>query len=177
MPVLKQLRQAGYDGPGMHSSGVTPDQAKSILGANYNQMMANNYDCAGSTPTTSPDPGAQAFGKAYQKRFNAYPQDLTMWAYDLPFVVAEAMTKAGSTTDRAAIAKALVKIPVPSGTVSGWLPSSSGGLFTNRDARTLSEITQWCTNSQSITTTEVFDGLGAKVSSAKITKAPCGAGN
>ncbi|GAA0991030.1 ABC transporter substrate-binding protein [Subtercola frigoramans] len=173
LPILKQLRQAGFTGAVMHSSGVTPEQAQTILGANFNDMMANNYDCAGTTPTTSSNPAAAAFGKAYQARYNEYPQDLTMWAYDLPFVMAAAMTKAGSITDRAAITQALGSIDVPSATVSGWLPSDSGTMFTDRDARTLSEITQWCPTSQSIATVEVFDGLGAKIGSPKITADAC----
>lgn len=175
LPVLKQLRQAGYTGPVLHSAGVNPEQAKAILGDGFDALMANNLDCAGTTPTTADNAAAQAFAKAYQAKYDEVPQDLTMWAYDLPFVVAEAMTKAGSTTDRAAILKALGAIDVPKGTVSGWLPSGKGALFTDRNARTLSEVTQWCTGKGSIATAMVFDGLGGKIADPKITDAPCGA--
>ncbi|MGN7860104.1 ABC transporter substrate-binding protein [Microbacterium sp. 22303] len=174
LPVLKQLRQAGYTGPVLHSSGVNPEQAKAILGDGYDTLMADNLDCAGTTPTTADNPATQAFAKAYQAKYDEVPQDLTMWAYDLPFVVAEAMTKAGSTTDRAGILKALGTIDVPKGSVSGWLPSSDGALFTERNARTLSEVTAWCTGKSSIATAMVFDGLGGKVADPKITNAPCG---
>ena len=91
LPVLKQLRQAGYDGPVFHSSGVNPNQAEQILGSDFNTIMQDNYDCAGTLPTTSANPATQEFAAAYQERFEEYPQDLTMWAYDFPFIVAAAM--------------------------------------------------------------------------------------
>lgn len=175
LPVLKQLRQAGYTGPVMHSAGVNPQQAEAILGDGFDTLMGDNYDCAGTTPTTAADEATRAFAEAYQAKYDEVPQDLTMWAYDLPFVVAAAMTEAGSTSDRAAILAALEKIDVPEGTVSGWLPSSDGALFTERNARTLSEVTQWCTGAATIATAMVFDGLGGEVADAKTTDGPCAA--
>ena len=157
LPVLKQLRQSGYDGPVFHSSGVNPDQAEAILGSDFNTIMQDNYDCAGTLPTTSDNPATQAFAEAYQTRFEEYPQDLTMWAYDFPFIVAAAMVEAGSTTDREAITAALHVITVPEGTVSGWIPGADGQLFTDRDARTPSEITVWCPDQQTIASAMVFD--------------------
>lgn len=173
LPVLKQLRQAGYTGPVMHSAGVNPQQAEAILGDGFNELMTDNYDCAGTTPLTADDERTRAFAEAYQQKFDEYPQDLTMWAYDLPFVIAAAMTEAGSTTDRAAIHSALAAIDVPAGTVSGWIPSPDGALFTDRNARTLSEVTQWCADSKSIATALVFDGLGGTVNDAKVVDEPC----
>lgn len=175
LPVLKQLRQAGYTGPVMHSAGVNPQQAEAILGDGFDAIMTDNYDCAGTTPMTAADEATRAFAEAYQAKYDEVPQDLTMWAYDLPFVVAAAMTEAGSTTDRAAILEALETIDVPAGTVSGWLPSSDGALFTERNARTLSEVTQWCPGAAIIATAMVFDGLGGTVSEAKLTDDPCAA--
>lgn len=176
LPVLKQLRQAGYTGPVMHSAGVNPQQAEAILGEGFNELMIDNYDCAGTTPLTADDDATRAFAEAYQQEYDEYPQDLTMWAYDLPFVIAEAMAKAGTTTDRAAILSALAEIDVPTGSVSGWIPSPAGALFTHRNARTLSEVTQWCADSKSIATALVFDGLGGTVNDAKVVDEPC-AGN
>lgn len=175
LPVLKQLRQAGYAGPVMHSAGVNPQQAEAILGDGFDELMADNYDCAGTTPTTAENEATRAFAEAYQAKYDEVPQDLTMWAYDLPFVVAAAMTKAGSTTDSEAILTALGTIDVPKGTVSGWLPSADGALFTDRNARTLSEVTQWCAGEASIATAMVFDGLGGEIADAKVTDDPCGA--
>ena len=176
LPVLKQLRQAGYAGPVMHSAGVNPQQAEAILGDGFNELMAQNYDCAGTTPLTADNDATRAFAEAYQETYDEYPQDLTMWSYDLPFVIAEAMTQAGTTTDRAAILAALAEIEVPADSVSGWIPSPDGALFTERNARTLSEVTQWCTESSSIGTALVFDGLGGEVSDATVTDDPCAAG-
>ena len=174
LPVLKQLRQAGYTGPVFHSSGVNPNQAEAILGSDFNTIMADNYDCAGTLPTTSDDPATQEFAAAYQERFDEYPQDLTMWAYDFPFVVAAAMVAAGSTTDREAIAAALHEIPVPEGTVSGWLPGEGGLMFTDRDARTASEITVWCSNAETITRAMLYDVAEGAVVDPVYVDDPCG---
>lgn len=173
LPVLKQLRQSGYTGPVLHSSGVNPEQAKAILGADYNTIMKNNFDCAGTLPTTSDNPATKAFAAAYRSRYNEYPQDLTMWAYDLPFVVAEAMTKAGSTTDADKILKALPQIGVPKGSISGWVPGSNGSFFTDRDARTPSEVTTWCPDKKTIASTMVFDYKDGALASPKYRDNPC----
>ena len=175
LPVLKQLRQSGFTGPVLHSSGVNPNQAQAILGAQYNTIMKDNYDCAGTLPTTSDNPATKQFGKDYQARWSEYPQDLTMWAYDFPFVVAEAMTKAGSTTDPDKIFKALPDIPVPAGSISGWLPGEGGKFFTNRDARTPSEVTLWCTDKKTIASAMVFDVKDGAVISPKVRTSPCAA--
>ncbi|MEO6570636.1 MAG: ABC transporter substrate-binding protein [Ilumatobacteraceae bacterium] len=157
LPVLKQLRQNGYTGPVFHSSGVNPDQAEAILGSDFNTIMADNYDCAGTLPTTSDNAATKQFAEDYSSKYDEYPQDLTMWAYDFPFIAAAAMTKAGSTTDRAAITKALLELEVPEGTVSGWVPGDNGLMFTDRDARTPSEITVWCSDKTTIASAMVFN--------------------
>ncbi len=175
LPVLKQLRQAGYTGPVLHSSGVNPEQAKAIIGDTYNDVMKDNYDCAGTLPGTSPQAATQAFAKAYQARWNEYPQDLTMWAYDFPFIVAAAMTKAGSTTDSKKIFEALPEIKVPDGSISGWVPGKDGLLFTNRDARTPSEITQWCPEKKTLASAMTFDYKDGKVVDVKYKDGACAA--
>ncbi|REE95626.1 ABC transporter substrate-binding protein [Thermomonospora umbrina] len=173
LPVLKQLRQSGYTGPVIHSSGVNPDQAEAILGARFDSIMKDNHDCAGTLPTTSANPPAKAFADAYQARWKEYPQDLTMWAYDFPFIVAEAMTKAGTTTDPEKIEKALARIPVPAGTVSGWLPGDGGVLFTDRNARTASEVTTWCTGKRTLGSVMTFDTKDGAIVDATFPKDPC----
>ena len=173
LPVLKQLRQSGYDGPVFHSSGVNPDQAEQILGSDFSSIMTDNYDCAGTLPTTSDIPATQAFAQAYQEQFDEYPQDLTMWAYDFPFIAAAAMMQAGSVSDREAITAALHEITVPDGTVSGWIPSDDGLLFTDRGARTLSEITVWCPDQLTIASAMVFDVRDGAVVDAVLREDPC----
>ncbi len=175
LPVLKQLRQAGYMGPVLHSSGVNPDQAEAIIGDTYNDVMKDNYDCAGTLPGTSPQAATQAFAKAYQERWNEYPQDLTMWAYDFPFIVAAAMSDAGSTTDSEKIFQALPKMNVPEGTISGWVPGKDGLLFTDRDARTPSEITQWCPDQKTLASAMTFDTKDGKVIDVKYKDGACAA--
>ena len=173
LPVLKQLRQSGYTGKVLHSSGVNPNQAQAILGAQFNTIMKDNYDCAGTLPTTSENPPTQQFAKDYQARWNEYPQDLTMWAYDFPFVVAAAMTKAGSTTDPDKIFKALPDIEVPKGSISGWVPGDGGKFFTDRDARTPSEVTTWCPDKKTIASAMVFDVKDGAVVNPKLRDNPC----
>ena len=173
LPVLKQLRQSGYTGPVMHSSGVNPNQAEAILGSEFNTIMKDNYDCAGTLPTTSADPRTKKFADDYQARYHEYPQDLTMWAYDFPFIVAEAMTKAGSTTDREKITAALKEITVPAGTVSGWIVGDGGVMFTKRDARTPSEITVWCDAKKTIASVMVFDVKDGAVINPTFKDNPC----
>ena len=178
LPVLKQLRQSGFTGPVLHSSGVNPNQAEAILGANYNTLMKDNFDCAGTLPTTSEAPATQAFAKAYKARWIEYPQDLTMWAHDFPFVVAEAMTKAGSTSDPDKIFKALPEINVPKGTISGWIAGDKGTLFTERGARTSSEVTPWCPDKKTIASAMTSDTKDGKVVDQKVRETPCAtAGN
>ena len=175
LPVLKQLRQAGYDGPVFHSSGVNPNQAEQILGSDFNTIMQNNFDCAGTLPTTSSNPATQEFAAAYQERFQEYPQDLTMWAYDFPIIVAAAMVQAGSTTDREAITAALHEITVPDGTVSGWIPGEGDRLFTDRMARTPSEITTWCPEQQTLASAMTFDFQDGAVVDQAYVDDPCAA--
>lgn len=175
LPVLKQLRQSGFTGPVLHSSGVNPNQAQAILGAQYNTIMKDNYDCAGTLPTTSDNATTKQFAKDYQARWNEYPQDLTMWAYDFPFVVAEAMSKAGSATDSDKIFKALPDIPVPAGSISGWVPGEGGKFFTDRDARTPSEVTLWCPDKKTIASAMVFDVKDGAVVNPKFRDNPCAA--
>jgi len=174
LPVLKQLRQSGYNGPVLHSSGVNPDQAKAILGDQYNTIMKDNYDCAGTLPTTSDNAATKQFAQDYAARWSGeYPQDLTMWAYDFPFVVAAAMTEAGSTTDPDKLFQALPKIKVPKGSISGWVPGKDDSFFTDRQARTPSEVTTWCQEKKTIASAMVFDVEDGKVVNPKYRDNAC----
>ena len=152
LPVAKQLYQSGVRGlPVLHNAGATPTQARQIIGDPlYNDVMRNNYDFAGSLPQTSTDPATQAFFRAFQTRFKEYPDDLTMWAYDAPFVLVAAMQKAGSVTDRDAITRAMLTMKVPPHTISGWIPTQDGALFHDRDAQTLAEGVGWCPDQKTI---------------------------
>lgn len=175
LPVAKQLYQSGVrDLAILHSSGATPTQAKQIIGDPlYNDVMANNYDFAGTLPETSDNPATKQFYKDFQARFNAYPTDLTMWAYDTPFVLVAAMQKAGSVTDRDKIYQAMLDMPIPPNTISGWIPAAGGKLFHDRDAQTLSEGIGWCPDKKTIAPVFLYFMDGLKVTQEKIITDAC----
>jgi branched-chain amino acid transport system substrate-binding protein len=175
LPVAKQLYQSGIrDLPILHNSGATPTQAKQIIGDPlYNDVMANNYDFAGTLPETSDNPAAKQFYKDFLARFHEYPDDLTMWAYDTPFVLVAAMQKAGSVTDREKIYQAMLDMAVPPKTISGWIPTEDGKLFHNRDAQTMSEGIGWCTDKKTIAQVFLYFMDGLKVTREKVVTDAC----
>jgi branched-chain amino acid transport system substrate-binding protein len=175
LPVAKQLYQSGIrDLPVVHNSGATPTQAKQIIGDPlYNDVMANNYDFAGTLPETSDNPATKKFYKDFLARFKEYPDDLTMWAYDTPFVLVAAMQKAGSVTDREKIYQAMLDMPIPAQTISGWIPAEGGKLFHSRDAQTLSEGIGWCVDKKTIAPVFLYFMDGLKVTQEKIVTDAC----
>ena len=175
LPVAKQLYQAGVrDLPVVHNSGATPTQAKQIIGEQlYNEVMAQNYDFAGTLPETTDTAGAKAFYKEFLARFHEYPDDLTMWAYDAPFVVVEAMKRAGSVSDRDKIYQAMLAMPIPPQTISGWIPAEGGKLFHGRDAQTLSEGVAWCTDKKTIAPVFLYFLNGLDMAQQKVIEHPC----
>ncbi len=177
LPVAKQLYQAGIrDLPVMHNSGATPTQAKQIIGDElYNDVMAQNYDFAGTLPETSDNPATKQFYKDFLARYKEYPDDLTMWAYDAPYVLAAAMKDAGSVTDRDKIYQAMLDQKVPPETISGWMPADGGKLFHGRDAQTLSEGVRWCSETKTIAPAFLYFMDGLKVTDQKIIENGCAA--
>jgi ABC-type branched-subunit amino acid transport system substrate-binding protein len=175
LPVAKQLYQQGIRNlPVVHDSGATPTQAKQIIGDQlYNQVMANNYDFAGTLPQTSTNPPTKAFFTAFKSTYEEYPDDLTMWAYDAPYVVVGALKQAGSVTNQAKIYKAMLTMKVPPETISGWIPTKSGALFHHRDARTLSEGTRWCTAGKTIAPAFLYFLDGLKLTHKDVVKNGC----
>lgn len=175
LPVAKQLYQMGIrDLPVVHNAGATPTQARQIIGDSlYNDVMKNNYDFAGTVPQTSKDPRTQKFFAEFQKRFNEYPDDLTMWAYDAPFVVIQAMQKAGTVSDRDKIYTAMLNMKVPSETISGWIPTKDGKLFHGRDAQTLSEGLGWCPDKKTIAPVFLYFMHGLEVTHKQVVKDGC----
>ena len=102
LPVAKQLYQGGVrDLPVIHNSGATPTQAKQIIGDPLLQRRdGQQLRFRGHFAGNLQNPATEQFYKDFLARYHEYPDDLTMWAYDTPFVLVAAMQKAGSVTDR-----------------------------------------------------------------------------
>jgi branched-chain amino acid transport system substrate-binding protein len=176
LPVAKQLYQSGIrDLPVLHNSGATPSQARQIIGdALYNDVMANNYDFAGTLPETSDNPATKQFYSEFLARFHEYPNDLTMWAYDTPFVLVAAMRKAATVSDREKIYQAMLDMEVPGETISGWIPTEDHRLFHDRDAQTMAEGVGWCSQKKTIAPIFLYFMDGLKVTREKVVADACG---
>lgn len=144
-PVISQLRLAGYEGPITMYTGMTPDQARDLIGADlYNNVMEGVHEFEGVTPQTNPRPAAIQFGKDFENRYDTYGIDLTQWAYDAVLIARAAMEQAGTVTDSDAIRDALAEMTIPSETVTGWIPREGEQLFdSRRQATSLSVGLAW----------------------------------
>ena len=175
LPVAKQLYQSGVRNlPIAHSSGATPTQAKQIIGDPlYNDVMANNYDFAGTLPELSNNPATKKFFNDFLAKYHEYPDDLTMWAYDAPFIVVGAMQAANSVSDREKIYQAMLQMKVPPKTISEWVPAEGGKLFHDRNAQTLSEGVGWCADKKTIAPVFVYRLDGLKLTEQKVVENGC----
>ncbi len=144
-PVITQLRQSGFDKPITMYTGMTPDQARDLIGSGiYNTVMTNVYEFEGVTPQTNPLAKATQFGKDFQGKYHTYGIDLVQWAYDSVWIAKAAMEKAGTATDSTAIRTALTELTVPDETVTGWTKNDGGRLFNDaRQATSLSVGLGW----------------------------------
>lgn len=144
-PLLTQLYQAGNKAPVSMYTGMTPDQARDLIGPSlYNRVMTNVHEFEGVTPQTNPTAAAGTFGEDFQKRYGMYGIDLTQWAYDVVWIAKAAMEQADTVTDRAKITAALRDLTVPKDTVTGWIERDEGKLFNEqRQATSLSVAMSW----------------------------------
>lgn len=144
-PLLTQLHQAGNKAPISMYTGMTPDQARDLIGPGlYNEVLANVHEFEGVTPQTNPTLAAQEFGEDFQERYDLYGIDLIQWAYDVVWIAKAAMEEAGTVTDREKITAALQDLTVPEDTVTGWIERDDGKLFNNqRQATSLSVALSW----------------------------------
>jgi branched-chain amino acid transport system substrate-binding protein len=175
LPVAKQLYQSGVRNiPIAHSSGATPTQAKQIIGDPlYNDVMVNNYDFAGTLPELSNNPATKKFFNDFLARYHEYPDDLTMWAYDTPFIIVGAMQAANSVSDREKIYQAMLQMKIPPKTISEWVPAEGGKLFHDRNAQTLSEGVGWCPDKKTIAAVFVYRLDGYKLPENKVIENGC----
>ncbi|WP_079127387.1 ABC transporter substrate-binding protein [Streptomyces sp. TP-A0874] len=146
-PLLTQLHQAGNKVPISMYTGMTPDQARDLIGPGlYNEVMANVHEFEGVTPQTNPTAPARKFGEDFQERYDLYGIDLIQWSYDAVWIAKTAMEKANTVTDREKITAALRDLTVPEKTVTGWIEHDGGKLFNKqRQATSLSVALSWDT--------------------------------
>ncbi|WP_078840776.1 ABC transporter substrate-binding protein [Streptomyces antioxidans] len=146
-PLLTQLYQAGSKIPVSMYTGMTPDQARDLIGPGlYGRVMAHVHEFEGVTPQTNPSRAAQQFGKDFKQRYRSYGIDLTQWSYDAVWIAKAAMEKADTVTDKEAISDALRDLTVPSATVTGWRKRGGERLFNKqRQATSLSVAMSWDT--------------------------------
>ncbi|MFF4060696.1 branched-chain amino acid ABC transporter substrate-binding protein [Streptomyces sp. NPDC001668] len=98
--LIRQLRQAGYDGTIMVADGaVSASLAKIAGGDNAEGVLA--------TMTQTPDTikGGEKWVAGYRKRFGARPGPYSTQSYDAVRLAADAITKAGSTRSADVVAE------------------------------------------------------------------------
>jgi len=96
--IIRQLRQAGYDGEIMVADGSVDEQLLEIAGQ-------RNADGIKATMTQTPTTieGAEDWIGSYREQFDAAPGPYSTQSYDAVRVAAEAVRNAGSTDSQAVI--------------------------------------------------------------------------
>jgi len=79
---------------------MTAEQAKNLIGVKYTEALKNVYDSRGIDPAFHPDKKVRDWSKQFSEKFGYFPADLTMWAWDAPFIAIRAFQKAGTVSDR-----------------------------------------------------------------------------
>jgi branched-chain amino acid transport system substrate-binding protein len=89
--IVRQARELGMNMPILGGDGWVGDALKNGREALNNCYISNHYS------GDNPDPVVQGFVKAYRARFNREPDAIAALAYDSVKVLADAITRAGST--------------------------------------------------------------------------------
>ena len=97
-PFVKQLREAGYGGAIYVGDGSTSDNFFKLAGDAAEGVFAF------SSPTADFLPAAKDFATAYQAKFNVAPSSYGPLTYDGMKLLADAISKAGSTDSAKVIA-------------------------------------------------------------------------
>jgi len=101
--ITRQARELGMTMPMLGGDGWVGDALKNGREALKNTYISNHYS------GDNPDPLVQTFRKSYRARFTREPDSIAALAYDAVKLLADAMTRAGSTEGpkvRDALAKA-----------------------------------------------------------------------
>lgn len=101
--IIRQLRQAGYDGKIMVADGSVDAQLVQIAGKQYGA----NGIYATMTQTPSTIQGAASWIKQYKSKFGSEPGPYSTQSYDAVRVAAKAVADAGGSTDGAKVIKGL----------------------------------------------------------------------
>lgn len=97
-PFIKQLREGGYQGAIFVGDGSTSANLFKLAGDAAEGVLAF------SSPTAEFLPNAKAFADAYQAKFNIAPSSYGPLTYDGMKLLADAISKAGSTDSAKVIA-------------------------------------------------------------------------
>jgi len=111
--IYKQAHEVGLNMPIGGYTGMTPEQAKDLIGKNYNKVMQNVYDSRGVDPGIHFDKRVKNWNHEFMQKFGYYPADLTMWAWDVPFIISQVFERAGSVSDKEKIREVLAGLTVP----------------------------------------------------------------
>jgi branched-chain amino acid transport system substrate-binding protein len=103
--IVRQARELGMTMPILGGDGWVGDPLKNGRAALKNTYISNHYS------GDNPDPNVQAFRKNYRAKFNREPDSIAALAYDAVKVLADAITRAGST-DGVKVRDALAKADV-----------------------------------------------------------------
>ena len=164
--VYKQAFEVGLKKPLGGYTGMTPEQAKDLIGDNYNLAMANVYESRGVDPNVLPTKAAQEWYQGFKKRYGYFPADLTMWAWDAAFMVVKAFQTAGSVTDKEKIRSALEKTPILDSYVTPYVDLGGGRIFDkNRQAYSLAVVLKW--KDKGWTTEKYYSVIGGEIQEVK----------
>jgi branched-chain amino acid transport system substrate-binding protein len=89
--IVRQARELGLNVPILGGDGWVGDSLKNGREALRNTFISNHYS------GDNPDPVVQNFVKAYRAKFNKEPDSIAALGYDSIKVLADAITRAGST--------------------------------------------------------------------------------
>ncbi len=142
--VYKQAFEVGLKIPLGGYTGMTPEQARDLIGEKYEQVLVNVYESRGVDPSLLPSKKAHDWNDGFKKKFGYYPADLTMWAWDAPYMVVKAFQTAGSVTDREKIRAALEKTPIMNSYITPYVDFGQGHIFDKmRQAYSLAAVLKW----------------------------------
>jgi branched-chain amino acid transport system substrate-binding protein len=127
--VYKQAYEIGLRVPLGGYTGMTPEQAKDLIGVKFNEVMRNVHDSRGIDPGYHPDESVRNWSGQFKEKFGYFPADLTMWAWDAPLLAIRVFQKAQTVSDKEKIAKALAVLEIPAEVITPYIPMRGSKLF------------------------------------------------